>query len=188
MPDMPSTSTVARRASSRYAVSIVDHRGQRRACSVNIPAAATFTAAALATLRTAIGSITNGAVVATTLSSSEEVVNTTLTTTYDESYSTIDHVAVLHYQDTAGNVITVEVPAPDLSIFYADGVTVDPTKITGINSAVSGVINAGDPAGTYAFVRGYLSTRRGERASQRVRPGTIREPAGTDTPPVAPGV
>lgn len=187
MPDMPAVSTVARRATSRYTVSIVDHRGQRRSSMIHIPASATFTAAALGGLRAAVGSITNGAVIGTTLSSSEEVVNVARTVTYDEAYSTVDHVAVLYYQDANGDVITVEVPAPDLSIFAVDGVTVDASKITAVNTAVLAVVNGGDPAGTYAYVRGHLSTRRGERVSARTRPGTIREPSATDAPPAAPG-
>lgn len=201
MPDFPAVSgpiSVPRRIKHRYSISMLDHRGKRRAASVTMNPLATV--AMLNAIRTAVGQASNAAVIETNSTSTEYILNVAAraVVTFDEGYSTIDHVAVMIYQDNTGTVVDLEIPAPDLSLFEPDGETIDPSnaRVAAINTAVLAALNVGDPTvtppipnGSFAFVRGYLSTRAGERCRPRILPGGgVIEPSGGQLPPSDPGV
>lgn len=74
------------------------------------------------------------------------------------TYSSVTQVAIVNCLDSAGLAFTLRIPAPKLSIFEADGVTVKPTELStlltaalldavvspdgnAISSIVSGVLN-----------------------------------------------
>lgn len=58
-------------------------------------------------------------------------------------YPSVVQVAVCTYLDSAGNAGTIKVPAPKLSIFLADGITVNPAILANIasNATVDGFIS-----------------------------------------------
>lgn len=186
---MPDFSAGATRSVRAFSTSIRDFRGRSRSTRHII---ATDTSAAQVTaLRTAIGNMSNGRVMGTSLATDVEIINPAdpINTTYDESYSTTDHVAVMVFQNGAGDVQTAEVPAPDASIFESDGETVDRTNglVIAYLTAALAALNAGTPAGTWAFARGFLSTRARNSRRQPIRL-PLAEPGAGDNPPDAPGV
>jgi len=72
-------------------------------------------------------------------------------------YQAANSAAVLVFQTGSGSVLRLTLPAPDSSIFLADGSTVDPAQVAGIVAACIG--NLSDGAGNTAatFVAGYLA-------------------------------
>jgi len=75
-------------------------------------------------------------------------------------YPSAESVAYLRFADAAGFVAVLALPAPDTSIFLADGVTVDPLAIGGIIVAATAslVTAAGNLVTT--FVGGSLGQGR----------------------------
>lgn len=84
--------------------------------------------------------------------------NPNLPTTTD--YTTVRITAVLIFADATGSTAKLYVPAPNTSIFLADGDTVDPTAIPDIISAAIGTLlsGAGNPVTT--FVGGIIQRTR----------------------------
>jgi hypothetical protein len=75
-----------------------------------------------------------------------------------------------------------------LSVFDSTGLSVNPVNalVSGYVTAALAVLNAGDPVGTYQFIRGVRSdVARGSRKVPS-RPNTS-EPAGGVNPPALPG-
>lgn len=107
---------------------------------------------------------------------------------WDEAESSVTARANFTFQDDNLIIRTFTVPAPDLSIFDSTGLSVLPTNalVSGYVNAALAVLNAGDPAGTFQFIRGVRSDVA--RGARRVpsRPNTA-EPSGGVNPPAAPG-
>jgi hypothetical protein len=101
-------------------------------------------------------------------------------TVYDEVYGRTADALILIFQNATGQVQRVSVPAPDLSIFTADGETPDLTN--GLFVAARDAILAVLPAG-YTFSRAYLKGI----GTRRRTPLPVDEPGVLDNPPAAPG-
>lgn len=72
-------------------------------------------------------------------------------------YPTVRVQAVLIFQDSStASIAKLYVPAPLSSIFLSDGVTVDPSAIGSLISAVEGVIVAGSGNPVDTFVGGQI--------------------------------
>lgn len=74
-------------------------------------------------------------------------------------YPDVQDVALLVYSTAGGTLVKVALPAPQASIFMADGVTVDPAQIGAITAAIiANVVTAGGAAVT-AYVGGTRAPR-----------------------------
>lgn len=183
---------VTRRATTRISSQLMDVRGKVR--TATIAASPDATAISIDLVLDAIGNASNAAQITRENTQSTQVINplNPLVLFYDESYSTVEQVAVFFFQDDSGNVETLEVPAPDLSLFEATNrEVINPfdDRSAAIITAVTGALNAGTVAGTYAYNKGYLATRRTTRARVRAIPGIdqIVEPGVGDLPEPGPG-
>lgn len=115
---------------------------------------------------------------------------------YDEAYANVEEQLVLVWQhDTDPHQTrTIIIPAPDASLFLADGVTpdFDNAALALVVSRGQGVINDDGSildAGDFHTVYGYKTVRKvGKRAQGRSLnlPAPI-EPSDTDAPPDLPG-
>lgn len=77
------------------------------------------------------------------------------------TYPTVRQTANLQFRDsTTGSVARVYIPAPVSSIFLPDGVTVDPSQITALISAVTAQVLAGSGNVVDTFVGGVLEATR----------------------------
>lgn len=183
---------VTRRAATVVSSQLMDVRGKVRSATIGVsPDAADLT---VGLLLDAIGNASNAAQLSRNVTDLNEVINprNPLVIFYDESYSTTDQVAVFFFQDDDGTVVKLEIPAPDLSLFEATNrEIINPfdDRSAAIISAAEGALNAGTPAGTYAYNKGYLASRRSSRASVRSVPGPdqIVEPEAGDLPEPGPG-
>lgn len=88
-----------------------------------------------------------------------ETVNAT-PTALDLQYPSIMQQAILSFLASDGTIARVSIPAPNISIFLADGQTVDPTAIGGIITACVGTLAAPSQALATSFIGGFL-TRKG---------------------------
>lgn len=183
---------VARITATSVQSQIMDVRGKVRTASIAVSPDAT--ALSIGLIHDAIANATNGAQLSRNSSLIDEVINPLADGVifYDEGYSTTEQVAVFYFQDDGGEVRTLEVPAPDLSLFLVNNrEVIDPgdDRSLAIITAVTGALNAGDPAGTFTYSRGYLATRRTSRSRTRVVPGPLQivEPDPGDFPEPGPG-
>lgn len=140
-------------------------------------------------LQTALGNLSNAAVYAYQSSEGLQVAKNKVTP-LDESYSSASEKLVLQFQDDNLELISMAVPAPDESYFGTDGATVDITNVTvaGAITTIEEYLNENgeDPAGTFAFVRGYRTSRsRSTRPPRTVVKSA--EPTPGQTPPAEPG-
>jgi len=189
MPDLSGTGLTT---GYPYSVTFHDWGGRPRASLINGNSDTTtvlFTA-----LRTAMGNASNARVTATrqTVQAEQLNIGAAQNFTYDEAYPNVKTALVLIFQNTLGVKESVVVPAPDASLFLADGETpVEPDAagtageilMDAIIVAALAVLNAGPPASLYSYSRGYL-----EGVGKRVRtPLPIQEP-GAQPPGDAPGV
>jgi len=184
---------VARTTATAIQSQIMDVRGKVRTASIVVSPDAT--ALSIGLIHDAIGNATNGAQLSRNSSSIDEVINPLAdgVVFFDESYSTTEQVAVFYFQDDSGEVRTLEIPAPDLSMFLVNNrEVIDPgnTRALAVITATEGALNAGDPAGTFTYSRGYLATRRSSRARTRTVPGVLQivEPGVGELPGGEPGV
>lgn len=71
------------------------------------------------------------------------------------AYPGVQDYAVLVYQDGAGDLVQVTLPAPVAAIFLPDGSTVNPPAIAGLNGAVVGTLLTGAGNVVTAYVGGF---------------------------------
>lgn len=76
-------------------------------------------------------------------------------------YININQVALLNFVTASGSIATLRIPAAKLSIFLADGVTVDGTNTAVVNLVAACIGSLTDEAGSLvtAFVGGRLAGR-----------------------------
>lgn len=184
---------VARREATIISSQLMDVRGKVR--SATIPISPDATQLSIDLILDAIGNASNAAQLSRETTASSVVINplNPLVEYYDESYSTTEQVAVFFFQNDLGEVRTLEVPAPDLDMFETTNrEVINPSddRSAAIITAVVGGLNAGDPAGTFAYNKGYLATRRSSRARVRAIPtaAQIVEPGVGDLPGAEPGL
>lgn len=187
MPRYPSGVTPVAKVSTF--VTLVDYAG--RSSTVGVDGVA-ITPTEISDLQNAIADLSNAAAVKRSNSVGDEIpVN--LGETHDEAYASVTDKLVLVFQDASLSKRTVSIPAPDASLFGADGQTAitpdggaaagEPAKL--LADAIAAIIVA--LGGTYAYVGGYLSTRSRGGVGLTARPSIV-EPGLTDVPGDAPGV
>jgi hypothetical protein len=149
-------------------------------------------------LRSAIGRLSNAAVISDSRTVSRSIAET-LTNPYDEAFAEAQTKLVLVWQNEDQELKSIAVPAPDISYFATDGVSLitpdggtpdappTPAQIVFAQLAfITTALNAGTPTGTYVFLKGYRSKRAGKLPTPRTsRP--VVEPAAADVPPPDPG-
>lgn len=181
MPDFPTGVTPIVGGSVTY--SFLAAGGDK--ASVQIPANADGDPEAV---RTAIGNLSNAALFAMAETTRTEVPLSTVSP-LDESYSSASEKLILQWQDESLNTRSLAIPAPDEQYFSSDGVTLDTgdSVVSASLNALTTFFNAGDPAGTWVFVRGYRSSRsRAQRPPRSVRQSV--EPGATTVPDDEPGL
>lgn len=180
MPDFPSGVTPVQGGSVTY--SFLAAGGDK--ASVQIPANADGDPALV---RTALGNLSNAALYAMAITDRTEVPISTVNP-FDESYSSASEKLILQWQDENLDLRSLAVPAPDESYFAADGVTLDLSGVAAASvSALTTFFNAGTPAGTWTFVRGYRTSRsRSQRPPRSARPSV--EPGALGVPGDEPGL
>jgi predicted dinucleotide-binding enzyme len=185
MPDYPPIGEVPRIEGGTLTVSLLAAGGDKT--TVQVERNPDATTGQREDLRAAIGSMSNAAV----FSHQDTVqwrVPLTAVNPFDESYSSAADKLIMQYQNADLHLMTVAIPAPDESYFASDGVTVSATNptVVSFNAALLAYVNAGSPAGTWDFLRGYRTSRsRRQRPPRTVRASV--EPGPGDTPPDAPG-
>lgn len=189
---MPALSAAPTRAFQRYSVSFTDFTG--KSASALVEAGAEVTLGQRDTMATEIGNLSNARVMSNTYSTGIEQLNPAngLNTAFDEAYPAVDDGLILIFQNDAGDVQRVRIPAPDAQFFLPDGETVITPSAAGspaqgalldaIN-AIEAVLNADTPAGTYEYARGY---KEGVRRRTRT-PLPVVEPTGLQEPGALPG-
>lgn len=177
---MPDFSAASKEVFQSISFQFRDFTGQSVTSSMRV--SETATALQISALRTALGNASNARVMAERATAVNQIVNIAdpLNTVFDEAYSTIGDGMVFLFQNAAGTVRRLRLPAPDLSLFLADGETPDPDN-TEVQAVVTAAL-AALPVG-YIHARTYLE---GVGRRQRV-PLTVIEPGETDNPPALPG-
>lgn len=189
---MPGLSAAPTTAFQRFSVSLTDFRGRSRSSLMEAGAEATTAQRDAVALE--IGNMSNARVMSFTYSVGIEQLNPahTANSAFDEAYPTVDDALILVFQNNAGTIQYVPIPAPDAQFFLPDGETVIEPSAAGSGAqqqlldtvnAILDVLNADTPAGTYAYARGY---KEGVRRRART-PLRITEPAGLDEPSALPG-
>lgn len=109
----------------------------------------------------------------------------------DEAHSGPTVVAAFYFQNNDGEIMTVDVPAPDATLFESDGVTVKPRTDPAVGSLIGDFIDAAElsinstwlPANSFAFTHGIRRVRNIKLPSGgNVKP-TIIEGAGATAGP-----
>lgn len=187
MPDFPAILDLGRVEDNIFTISFLAAGGDRASVQVDgIPVAGV---PSMGAVRTALGNMSNAAVVETTSSIKTQVNQSSpFVVVFDESYSDASTKAVLVFQNDALELKSIAVPAPDESLFESDGVTIDASNalVQAAITAITTALNAGG-ADTYAYSKGYRSSR----ARRLPRPRTVKatsEPGVGANPPAEPGV
>ena len=185
MPALPTTPIPTGIAT--FTISFIDAGGEETTTSITDfdPA---VTSLQLAAVQVALGNLSNAAIYAqqTTAKIGTSRANVT---PFDESFSEGSTKLVLVFENDSLDIKQVTVPAPDLTCFLKDRVTVDidNTDVLAAINAILNVINAGTPANTYKFVRGYRSDRMRKLPKSKFTP-LVLEPGAGDLPPEEPGL
>lgn len=158
----------------------------------------TITSVQSINLRSALGRLSNGGVIADNLTASRSIAETQAAV-YDEAYAEAQTKLVLVFQNEDQELKTIAVPAPDASYFGSDGVSIialdggtpsaPPTPAQILYASVQSiltVLNLPDAEGTYALLKGYRSKRGGKLPRPRTNV-TLSEPLAADVPPPDPG-
>lgn len=155
------------------------------------------TLAQLQTWASAIGRSSNAAVIAEINNQSRRI-SKGAARPYDEAESSVASKGVLVFENAALAIKEVNVPAPDLA-WFSSGIAVQPdfgapstpatpAQVLGqLITATLAILNAGTPAGTYAYLKGYVQTP-GRKSPVVPVIVTSAEPGATDEPGPEPGV
>jgi hypothetical protein len=75
-------------------------------------------------------------------------------------FQPVDDAARLDFRTASGRTVSLIIPAPNESIFTADGLTVEPAEISGLidEFIAQGIAEGGDPV--VSFIRGYRRQRK----------------------------
>lgn len=178
---MPDFSGAARETYAQISISLRDFAGNSATATI-AQANGAANAATVTAVREAVGAISNARVMTTRLSNVDSVINDAdpANTVYDEVYGRAADALVMIFQNATGDVQRVSIPAPDLSIFQADGETPDLSNALFI--AARDAIQTAMPAG-FVFARAYL---KGIGTRRRV-PLPTAEPGVGENPPALPG-
>jgi hypothetical protein len=114
------------------------------------------TSTGVSSIRTALQAASNAVVTADSEGTNVSFSSTPTVATYPSVRTT----ARLNFVSASGSRGSLLLPAPQSSIFLTDGVTVDPTAITGIITAAVGNLLAGDSTLVTMFTGGELVATR----------------------------
>lgn len=183
---MPPFSAAPVQTQRAHSASLQDFTGKSR--STRHIVTTDTTGPQLVALETAVGNLSNARLMDVTLATEIRQLNPAnpLNTTFDEAHATVEIVLVVVWQNDAGDVQFVEIPAPDASIFAADGETplLANTQFLAYRTAALAAMNEG--GGSWAYSRGFRSTR--SASAKRARTAhPLAEPGVGDLPPIAPG-
>ena len=183
---MPPFSAAPRGTQRAHSVQLQDFLGKSRSARHIITS--DTTGAQITALETTIGNLSNAREMASTVASESFQINPAnpLNTTYDEAHATVDTVLVMVYQDDGGNKQFVEIGAPDASLFASDGETPDATNANIIAYKAAAIAAMNEGGGTWAFARGFRSTRSAQAKRARTTHPLV-EPGVGALPPIAPG-
>lgn len=156
----------------------------------------TVTGAQYDALQTASGNASNAGVVKTSNTVGHQIADIEVVV-YDEAYSDAKTRAVFVFQNDNLETLEYSIPAPDVTLFGPDGITILASDAGGagmnvlaqaVVSAVKAVVNAGATPGTYKYVRGYRSPLPAGYRTRTV-PATNKmvEPGAGDLPGAGPG-
>lgn len=176
MPRMTTPVTIV----ANISATVTDIAGQSARVSIgDLTASPTNTQ--LTNWLNALGDCTNGAIVAANATAQQRD-DITSRVANDEGHSLVNDKAVLIFQNSAGDTRREEIPAPDASLFGADGVTVDPTnaQVAAFVAATLAIYPAG-----YAYASGTLASRSRKTTTRRAPPLAV-EPGDGDLPPALP--
>lgn len=148
----------------------------------------------LSAVRQAFGNMSNAAVVRQT-EKRDTFIATKEAIVFDEAYSD-GIVAVIVLENNNGDEVSAEIPNPDFSLFETDGVTLKQPDAAGdagqilVNAAATAfatlVNNSFDPANSFAFSRGYATSRKVSMPKPATARPTIAEPGVGENPPADP--
>lgn len=170
-------------SSKKFTMNFIDVGGAPGSCGVDgIPLAVTD--AQLYDLIGAIANMTNAGSWSDNITAHREIPKARATA-LDEAYASVSDRCVFVFQNDALTEKTIRIPAPDLSLFSADGVTVDPTNTLVIDLIADALVVLNTGGGTYAFSRGYRIVPGQKTPLPRVLP-EVSEPAVGVNPPAAP--
>ena len=158
---------------------------------------ASVTLAQLQTWASAVGRSSNAAVIAEINSQSRRISKGSARP-YDEAESSVASKGVLVFENAALKIKEVNIPAPDLA-WFSSGIAIQPDYGAASNPATPAqvlgqlitatltILNAGTPAGTFAYLKGYVQTP-GRKSPVVPVIVTTEEPAAADEPGPEPGV
>lgn len=94
----------------------------------------------------------------------ESVLGASVGSAASGAYQSVKMSASLLYQTGSGGSLRITIPAPQLSIFLPDGVTVDPSNslVIAINTAAIGLLSNGGGTTAATFVGGILNPSRND--------------------------
>lgn len=187
MPTFPAGLTLT--TTTGQTVSMVDITGRKYSSFFRVDVDAT--GAQILALSDAIGNASNAAVYSTATAIERYTTPTNpAIVVFDEAFSSGSTVAVFKFQNDAFVTTKIEVPAADAQMFVpASPETIDPTnaRAAAVITAALAALNAGTPAGTFAFVGGFLSGRSRRARFLPIRP-EVGEPAVGDLPGDLPAI
>jgi len=109
----------------------------------------------------------------------------------DEAYANAGAVLSMSFENNDLVKIVVDIPAPDASLFEADGVTLKPRTDATVGTLIGAAIDAAEaainstwvPANSFAFVRGIRRSRKVKLPTGTVATPTIIEGSGATAGP-----
>ena len=182
MPVIP-VGAVSRR---HYTSTLVDAFNQKATMTVTTEEA-TVTEAELQAIAAAVAAASNAAEYQREYSTASAV-SIGNVTPFDEAAGSVTTKAIFRWQNNAGRVRTITVPAPDVSMFIGGNTQI----IDDTHARSAAIISAGNTVfqkedATYSYIGGMLSTRTRKTVSAPPRAQAAIEPAALDNPPPEPG-
>lgn len=179
-----------------FSVTLIDANGKTSTVGLDgfDPA---VTLAQLQTWGSAVGRSSNAAVIAENNNQSRRISKGSARP-YDESESSVASKGVLVFENALLQLKEVNIPAPDLA-WFSSGIAIQPdygaagnpatpAQVLGqLITATLAILNAGAPAGTYAYLKGYVQTP-GRKSPTVPVIVTTEEPAAADEPGPEPGL
>lgn len=179
MPQIPDTAP----AFTGLSASFVDGGGQTASASLRLDGAGV--PASYEAWFDAIGDASNAAQFKTVASATAEILKSDpALTPFDEAYASVSNKLVFAFQNTTTREIRyLEVPAPDASLFLADGVTADLAGNTTVQAIITTSIE--QLGAGWVLARAFRSDRTRRYPRPNVAPEYV-EPAALELPPPAP--
>lgn len=185
MPALPTTPTP--NGKGTFTISYIDAGGEETTTSID-DFDPTVTSLQLAAVQVALGNLSNAAVYAQSTTAKISVSRANVTP-FDEAFSSSSMKLVMVFENDDQDIRQITIPAPDIQFFESDKITLKTSDadVTAAINAVLNVINAGTPANTFKYVRGYRADRARKLPKGRFAP-LLLEPGAADNPSEAPAL